>query len=104
MYRLPFELTDSAKLLHYTILGGSADPSPPKCRHWLTGCLTGARGVRVSRGVHRGGRYEGRRLRLRPPSRRLPAQRMEHPRFYNRRRRVNQSFLQALVSVVRYTL
>ena len=26
MYRLPFELTDSAKLLHFTILGGSADP------------------------------------------------------------------------------
>jgi len=29
MYRLPFELTDSAKLLHFTILGGgSADPPP----------------------------------------------------------------------------
>jgi len=23
MYRLPFELTDSAKLLHFTILGGA---------------------------------------------------------------------------------
>ena len=35
MYRLPFELTDSAKLLHFTILGGgSADPQPPKWRHW----------------------------------------------------------------------
>ena len=35
MYR-PFELTDSAKLLHFTILGGSADPPcpPPKWRHW----------------------------------------------------------------------
>ena len=30
MYRLPFELTDSAKLLHFTILGGgSADPPCP---------------------------------------------------------------------------
>ena len=29
MYRLPFELTDSAKLLHFTILGGSADPPAP---------------------------------------------------------------------------
>ena len=29
MYRLPFELTDSAKLLHFTILGGSADNQPP---------------------------------------------------------------------------
>jgi len=29
MYRLPFELTDSAKLLHFTILGGSADPPVP---------------------------------------------------------------------------
>jgi len=31
MYRLPFELTDCAKLLHFTILGGggSADPLPP---------------------------------------------------------------------------
>jgi len=29
MYRLPFELTDSAKLLHFTILGGSADPRAP---------------------------------------------------------------------------
>jgi len=29
MYRLPFELTDSTKLLHFTILGGSADPPPP---------------------------------------------------------------------------
>ena len=29
MYRLPFELTDSAKLLHFTILGGSADPTTP---------------------------------------------------------------------------
>ena len=30
MYRLPFELTDSAKLLHFTILGGgSADPPTP---------------------------------------------------------------------------
>ena len=26
---LPFELTDSAKLLHFTILGGSADPPAP---------------------------------------------------------------------------
>ena len=34
MYRLPFELTDSAKLLHFTFLGGSADPQPPKWRHW----------------------------------------------------------------------
>jgi len=25
---LPFELTDSAKLLHFTILGGFADPPP----------------------------------------------------------------------------
>ena len=29
MYRLPFELTHSAKLLHFTILGGSADPPSP---------------------------------------------------------------------------
>jgi len=29
MYRLLFELTDSAKLLHFTILGGSADPPAP---------------------------------------------------------------------------
>ena len=30
MYRLPFELTDSAKLLHFTILGGgSTDPPAP---------------------------------------------------------------------------
>ena len=35
MYRLPFKLTDSAKLLHFTVLGGSADPPcpPPKWRH-----------------------------------------------------------------------
>jgi len=36
MHRLPFELTDSAKLLHFTILGGSADPPfPPKWRPWV---------------------------------------------------------------------
>ena len=31
MYRLPFELTDSAKLLHFTILGGGVlrPPVPP---------------------------------------------------------------------------
>jgi len=29
MYRLPFELTDSAELLHFTILGGYADPLDP---------------------------------------------------------------------------
>jgi len=29
MYRLFFELTDSAKLLHFTILGGPQTPQPP---------------------------------------------------------------------------
>ena len=29
MYRLPFELTDSAKLLHFTILGGVRRPPLP---------------------------------------------------------------------------
>jgi len=29
MYRLPFELTDSAKVLHFTILGGPQTPQPP---------------------------------------------------------------------------
>ena len=29
MYRLPFELTDSAKLLHFTILGGPQTPRAP---------------------------------------------------------------------------
>ena len=29
MYRLPFELTDSAKLLHFTILGGLQTPPAP---------------------------------------------------------------------------
>jgi len=29
MYRLPFELTDSAKLLHFTILGGGGPETPP---------------------------------------------------------------------------
>ena len=28
MYRLPFELTDSAKLLHFTILGGGGPQTP----------------------------------------------------------------------------
>ena len=42
MYRLPFELTDSAKLLHFTILGGPQTPLPPPQMtpllqelHWL---------------------------------------------------------------------
>ena len=30
MYRLPFELTDSAKLLHFTILGGGVVRRPPR--------------------------------------------------------------------------
>ena len=29
MYRLPFELTDSAKLLHFTLLGGVRRPPVP---------------------------------------------------------------------------
>ena len=41
MYRLPFEFTDSAKLLHFTILGGSADPPcPPKWRHCISPLTT----------------------------------------------------------------
>jgi len=31
MYRLPFELTDSAKLLHFTILGGPQTPPRIAC-------------------------------------------------------------------------
>ena len=38
MYRLPFELTGSAKLLHFTILGGSADPPPCPLLNDATGC------------------------------------------------------------------
>ena len=41
---LPFELTDGAKLLHFTILGGgpqTLQPPPPKWRHWLSWQSTG---------------------------------------------------------------
>ena len=44
MYRLPFEFTHSAKLLHFTILGGgSADPPAP---------LNDATAFRRSRSAH----------------------------------------------------
>jgi len=51
-------------------------------------CLTGARRIRLSGRLHRGSRHEGRRVRVRPTSGSLSSQRMEHSRFYNRRRRV----------------
>ena len=38
MYRLPFELTDSAKLLHFTILGGPQTPPAPPPLNDATGC------------------------------------------------------------------
>jgi len=52
IYRLPFELTDSAKLLHFTIIGGSADPPiPPKWRQCVS-CAAGLRSTHEQADVH----------------------------------------------------
>ena len=59
--------------------------------------LTGTRRIRFPSRLYRRSRDEGRRVRVRPSPRRLSDQRMEHSRFYNRRRRVSAVLLNYLL-------